>query len=228
MATAALRSTGVGSLGRVALSVLVLLGAIAASLIVAISNSTWFDAVNSFVGATDGLTRGLLYSSWLVVLGAPVVLARPGRFGFRTGDIRSQVGLIAIVVIGSAAATVALVRLTGATPYSDASLFIEVVVVPFTEELGFRAVLLTALLAVLGRLWDAPTAVTLAIVFNGLAFGAAHLANLATNPAAFTIAQALFAATLGSLCAFLMVRTRSVYPAMLLHAAVNAAVVLGS
>ena len=88
--------------------------------------------------------------------------------------------------------------------------------------------MLTALLAALGRLWPAPTAVVLAIVIDGVAFGAAHLANLIMNPSVFTIAQAGFAAVLGGLCAFLMVRTRSVYPAILLHAAVNAAVVLAS
>ena len=40
--------------------------------------------------------------------------------------------------------------------------------------------------------------------------------------------MATFASALGMACAFLMVRTRSVYPAMALHAAVNAVVVLAS
>ncbi|MEX2546651.1 MAG: CPBP family glutamic-type intramembrane protease [Chloroflexota bacterium] len=42
----------------------------------------------------------------------------------------------------------------------------------------------------------------------------------------FVLPQVLFASVLGASCAALMLRTRSVYPAMLLHAVVNAVVVL--
>jgi membrane protease YdiL (CAAX protease family) len=44
----------------------------------------------------------------------------------------------------------------------------------------------------------------------------------------FVIGQVAFASVLGVACAFLMTRTRSVYPAMLLHGVVNAVVVLAS
>ena len=228
MATTTLRAVRNPPLGRIALSILLLIGAIAASAIVALSNSLWFDILNSFVGATDAVTRGLLFSSWLLVIGGPIVIWRPRAFGFQLGDLRSHLGLVGTTVVAAVVVTIVLLRLIGSTPYSNASLFIEAVDVPVTEELVFRAVMLTALLAALGQLWSTPTAVVLAIVINGLAFGAAHLANLITNPSAFTIGQAVFAAVLGGLCAFLMAKTRSVYPAILLHAAVNAAVVLAS
>jgi membrane protease YdiL (CAAX protease family) len=40
------------------------------------------------------------------------------------------------------------------------------------------------------------------------------------------VSQVVFAILLGLVCAYLAVRTRSVLPAMLLHAVVNAVVVL--
>ena len=214
--------------GRIAGSVAALVGAVTLSVLIAIANTAWFEIVNQVIRATDAVARGLIFSSWLLLIGLPVVVWRPRRFGFQPGDIASHLGLVAAIVVGAVAATIALLRLVGSTPYSDASLFIEVVDVPVTEELVFRAVLLTVLVAVLGRLWPARTAIPLAIAFDAVAFGAAHLANLGANPSAFTVAQAGFATILGGLCAFVMIRTRSVYPAILLHAAVNAAVVLAS
>jgi membrane protease YdiL (CAAX protease family) len=214
--------------GRIAWSVVLLVGAVALSVAIAIANTVWFDIVNQFVGATTSVARGLVFSSWLLVIGLPIVVWRPRAFGFRRGDIGAHVGFVMAILVGSVAGTIALLRLVGSTPYSDASLFIEVVDVPLTEELVFRAVLLTALIAALGRLWPARTAIPLAILFDALAFGAAHLANLGANPSAFTFAQAAFATILGGLCALVLTRTRSVYPAILLHGAVNAAVVLAS
>jgi hypothetical protein len=92
--------------------------------------------------------------------------------------------------------------------------------------LVFRAVLLTVLLALLGRFHRPGTAVTLAVTFDALAFGLAHGVNITTLDAAFVAAQVLFATIMGLGGAALMVRTRSVYPAMLLHGAMNAVVVL--
>jgi membrane protease YdiL (CAAX protease family) len=124
------------------------------------------------------------------------------------------------------AATAVVLSMVDSTPYSNASAVVETVVVPVTEELVFRAVLLTALLALFSRLTTAHRAALLAVVVNGLTFGVAHLANAQALAASFVIGQAVFASVLGIACATLMANTRSVYPAMLLHAAVNAVVVL--
>ena len=119
---------------------------------------------------------------------------------------------MAAVVAAAAAGTILLLRLIGTTPYSDASLFIEVVDVPVTEELVFRAVLLTALLVILRRLWSPATTVALAIIIDAIAFGTAHLANLTITATMFTVGQALFATVLGGLCAVLMVPTQERLP----------------
>lgn len=209
-----------------AITLLTFIVASGVSVVVALANTPYFDVVNGFVGARETVARGVLFSSWLLILGGPIVARHPGAYGFRFGDIRAHWRTVAAVVGLGAVVTAVLVTITGPTPYSDASLFIETVDVPFTEELLFRGVLLTVLLIVLGRLHDPRTAVVLAVVFDGVAFGLAHLANASSVEVGFVLSQATFASILGIGCAYLMVRTRSVYPAMLLHAAVNGVVVL--
>jgi membrane protease YdiL (CAAX protease family) len=66
----------------------------------------------------------------------------------------------------------------------------------------------------------------LAVIFDGIAFGLAHMANATDLELRFVLSQATFASFLGVGCAYLVVRTKSVYPAMLLHALVNGVVVL--
>jgi membrane protease YdiL (CAAX protease family) len=208
------------------LGCLVLAAALAG--VVAILNQPYFDLVNGWVGARETVARALVFSSWLVLVGGVVVVWRPAAFGFRLGDIGRRARLIVGTLVVAIVLTALILRLSGAIPYSDASLLVESVVVPLTEELVFRAVLLTLLLVLLLRLHDAGTAAVLAVAGNGLAFGLAHLANATSLDPAFVVAQATFASVLGMGCAFLMVRTRSVYPAIALHAAVNAVVVLTS
>ena len=119
----------------VGLTLLALVAAVAASLVVAVANQAWFDLVNGVVGARETVARGLLFSSWPLLLGGAVVVWRPRAFGFQAGETRRHVGLVAGVVGAGAAITALLLTVAGPTPYSDASPFIEAVVVPFTEEL---------------------------------------------------------------------------------------------
>jgi membrane protease YdiL (CAAX protease family) len=217
-----------GVVARWVLALGALLLASAASVLIAVLNQPWFAFVNGLVGARETVARGLLFSSWLIVVGAPIVLWRPSTFGFQFGETRRHWRLVATTLIAAAGLTAVLLRAVGATPYSQASLFIESVVVPVTEELVFRGVLLTVLLVALSRLLDRRTALILAVAFDGIAFGLAHLANMTSLATAFVLAQATFAGVLGMGCAYLMARTRSIYPAIALHALVNAVVVVAS
>lgn len=213
---------------RAFLTISSLVLASAASVLVALLNEPYFAILNGYVGAHETIARGLLFSSWLVLVGGTIVIWRPPAFGFRVGAICRQWRPLLATVIAAAVLTGLLLRVVGTTPYSEASLFIETVVVPVTEELVFRAVLLTGLLMVLGRLHTTRTALILAVAFNGIAFGLAHLANATSLANDFVLAQAAFAGVLGMGCAYLMARTRSVYPAMVLHAVVNMVVVVAS
>jgi len=207
------------------LTILVLLLAFAASLLVAVVNTPYFEFVNGFFGARNTEARGLLFSSWLLLIGGPIAVWRPRTLGFRLGETRRHGRLVAGTVAAAGVVTALVLAGTGRTPYSDASLLIETIVVPFTEELVFRGVLLTVLLMALARLHPPRTALVLAVLFDGIAFGLAHVANAMSLELGFVVSQAAFASVLGVACAYLMARTRSIYPAMLLHAVVNGVVV---
>ena len=192
---------------------------------VALINQPYFAAVNSVIGARGEEARGLLFSSWLVLIAIPFLAWRPRAMGLTLGTVREQWRLVAGTLVIAAAATAAVLRLTGHIPYSDASWFIEIVDVPVTEELAFRGVLLMLLLIALRRRHRERTAVLLAVGFDGLAFGIAHLANAPALDLGFVVSQATFAAVLGSACAWLAVKTESIFAAIALHAVVNAVVI---
>jgi membrane protease YdiL (CAAX protease family) len=203
--------------------------AIGISLVVGLLNIHYFDAINRVVNARDPVVRALLFSSWLTFLALPPLLLRPQSIGLTLGTSIQRWRLILASLAGGALATAVLLAMYGATPYSGAPLLVETVVVPISEELFFRGLLLGALIATFGILFGERRRVALlAVVTNGLAFGVAHLANLVTVAPSFVIAQATFATFLGTACAALAVSTRSVWPAVALHAIVNGVVVLAS
>lgn len=213
--------------GRAAgMTLLVLIGAAGVSLAVALANQPWFELTNRWFGFEDPVLRGALYSSWLVLVAAPFVVRHPSAFGLRLGDVAHHWRLCVVVTLGAVAVTAIVLTLVSSTPYNDASWVNEVVIVPFSEELVFRGVILTALLAILGRIHPPSTAVVSAVVVNAVVFGAAHGTNLLFHPASFVIPQMVFATVImGIPAAYLAVKTRSIYPAMVLHGAINAVVV---
>lgn len=203
------------------------IAAVLGSLAIAWLNAPYFELVNGFTQATDEVPRAIFFSSWLVLVGGIVVIWDPPAFGFRLGDMAAHWRLVAGTLAVAAPLTWAVLTLFGTTPYGDRSLFVEAVLVPVTEELVFRGVLLTVLLWALGSVFRTQRAALYAILVNGLAFGIAHSANAASLDLGFVLPQVAFATVLGTACAWLMFRTRSVYPAMLLHGVVNAVVVIG-
>lgn len=196
-----------------------------ASLLYAVANGAYFELVERLVDPVDPIHRALLFSSWSLIIGGSIVIWRPGAFGFQLGRIGETRRLIAGVCVGAATTTAVLLAMTGPTPYSGVSAWVEIVLVPFTEELVFRGVLLTVLLLGLGRIHGPGPAILLAVVIDGIAFGFAHLANASMLDLAFVLPQALFASVLGMGCAYLMAKSDSIYPAILLHALVNGVVV---
>lgn len=200
--------------------------AAAFTMAVAIMNQPYFELLNRWVGAEDPVARGAIYSSYLLLIGLAIALWRPYAFGLGLGDSIRRWRLVVGAAAGMAALTAVVLLAVSATPYADASWVNEVVIVPLTEELVFRAVLFSALLVAMSRLHPPATAATLAIVINALAFGLGHATNLFWLPASFVVPQVAYAVVIGVVAAFVMLKTRSVYPAMLVHAAVNAVVVV--
>lgn len=195
------------------------------AIAVALTNQVFFDAVNRWIAATGPLARGAIYSSYLLLLALPVISRNPAGYGLGLADAPRRWRLVLGVTVGMAALTAAVLTLVRATPYADANWVSEVVIVPLTEELFFRAVLLTWLLSALRRLHPPRTAAALAVAINAGAFAVAHSANLLSLPASFVLPQVAYAAVVGLVAATAMLKTSSVYPAILVHAAVNAVVV---
>ncbi|HJP88736.1 MAG TPA: CPBP family intramembrane glutamic endopeptidase [Candidatus Limnocylindrales bacterium] len=206
-------------------TVLVAVAATAAVMAVALTNQPYFDLLNRWVGGVDPLGRGALYSSYLLLIGLAFVVRRPAAYGIRLGDTVARWRLVTGAVAGMAALTAIVLVLLPTTPYADASWLNEVVIVPVTEELVFRGVLITLVLAALSRLHSPSPAAIMAVSIGALAFGLGHAANIFTLPAGFVIAQVTYAILIGLVAGTVMVRTRSIVPAILVHAAVNAVVV---
>jgi membrane protease YdiL (CAAX protease family) len=172
---------------------------------------------------------GVFSRAHLLVLLVPLGLWRPRLLGFQVGSTwqhwRWLLGLL-LVNCGVIAAYLWLAR--SSTPYSGNQwLVTEVVTVPLVEEMLWRGLVFAVVLGVLQR-WHGPDASQhLAVWASGLAFGWLHLANLAAGvPAAFVALQALNAVVWGVVYGYARARTGSVYPPMLLHAAMNLVVVL--
>jgi membrane protease YdiL (CAAX protease family) len=169
---------------------------------------------------------GLLFSSYLLLLGVVVTVWRPSAFGVQVGSAIREWRTIVAVSAGFATVLALILLQMPTTPYSGSDWIFEVIAVPVSEELFFRGVVITGLVWLLGKAHPRGRATWLAVVIGGVAFGLAHLSNLAIASASFVVPQALFAVALGIGAGYLRVVTRSVYPAILLHAAVNLVVVL--
>lgn len=219
------RDTGVVTRGIVA-DLALLLGATAATLVFARLNTIVANAAIGIVGTAPPLVAGLIFSAFPFLLASVIVVRDPARYGVQLGRTRERLPL----VVGTIAAMVVLtvIALAGAprTPFSGADFVIEVVSVPVSEELLFRGVLFTLVLMVLARRHAPGTSVALAAVISGVAFGIGHLNNLDAYQPSFVLQQAVFATILGVVAGRLRGSTDSVYPAILLHAAVNLVAVL--
>jgi membrane protease YdiL (CAAX protease family) len=210
---------------RWALTAAAAVAAVAFTMAIALTNQPYFELLNRWIGADDPVARGAVYSSYLLLIGLAIALWRPRAFGLGLGDTISQWRLVGGAVVGMAALTAVVLLAMSPTPYADAAWQNEILLVPVSEELVFRAVLFSALLAAMGRLHAPARAAPLAIGISAAAFALGHATNLFWLPASFVVPQVAYALVIGLVAAFVMLKTRSVYPAMLVHAAVNAVVV---
>jgi membrane protease YdiL (CAAX protease family) len=89
------------------------------------------------------------------------------------------------------------------------------------EELLYRALLLTAMLLAWGH---TKRGVIRSFVLSSALFGATHLINLMVRPTGVVVLQAILVSLPGVLYDALLLKTRSLWPAILIHWLVNAAV----
>lgn len=208
------------------LSILVLFGACIVSLALAFSNEPYFNLVNSIFHAEGAVARGLLFSSFLLIIGFVVVVWKPRFYGFQIGESLHHWSSVLIVVAAICSFTAIALSLVARTPYSGANWFNEMVLVPLSEEMMWRGVIFSILLVILNKLHKERTAAALAVIYSSIAFGLAHSGNILTLPLQFVLMQMAYATITGLASGYLRHKTKSVYPAMLLHAAYNLIAIL--
>lgn len=90
----------------------------------------------------------------------------------------------------------------------------------FSEELLIRGLLLSVLLLKWG---NTKKGIVLCVIGSSLLFGSAHLGNLFINPSLLvaTFSQIIYATLIGIFFAACVLRSQSIWPAIVLHAAID-------
>jgi membrane protease YdiL (CAAX protease family) len=171
---------------------------------------------------------GLVSRLHLLIPAVLLVLWRPRLFGFQVGRTFQNWKLVLLLLAINCAVIGAYLWLSGGTPYSGNQwLLTEVITVPIVEEIFWRGLVFTVLLAALKKVYPETSAVRWTVALSGIAFGLLHAANiLAGVPLQFVALQTLNAVVWGLVYGYARAKTDSIYPPMLLHAAMNLVVVL--
>ena len=189
------------------------------------------DARFPAVGTSTSLATlyGVVSRLHLIIPLTLVALWRPRTLGFQLGQTRRHLRLLTLLLLANVGTVAAYLLLSGGTtPYSGHQwLFTEVVTVPVVEEVMWRGLVFAVLLSALRPAQPQRAATTTAVWLSGLAFGLAHGANVLVGlPMAFVAIQVLNATVWGVVYGYARARTDSIYPPIVLHAAMNLTVVL--
>ena len=222
---------------RTVLSIVLVVLALAAfcTVFVLVDNAyiSFADARFPHVGTSAWLATlwGVLSRAHLLILVIPITLSRPRMFGLQIGNTRKHWRMLVLMLLANCGVIAAFLWLTGnSTPYSGNQwLVTEILTVPVVEELFWRGLVFTALLLALGKFQRGSTSMHLAVWFSGIAFGLMHVKNVVAGvPVEFVAIQALSAVIWGVMYGYARAKTESIYPAILLHAAMNLVGVLVS
>ncbi len=220
---------------RKLLSTLLILLVLAAFIAVFVLGDTSYfkfaDARFPNVGTSSWLANlwGVVSRAHLLILIIPLVIWQPRLFGFQVGKISQNWRMVLIMLLANCGVIAAYLLLTGSsTPYSGNQWFLtEVLTVPLVEEIFWRGLVFTALLLVFRRIYSDRTSIILAVWLSGIAFGLLHANNLAAGlPIQFVAIQVLNATIWGVVYGYVRAKTESIFPSILLHAAMNLVVIL--
>lgn len=208
---------------------LVLLGTVAFSALFAwvnIVQYNWLSPV--FERTSTQTTWGILQRLYLIIPGAAIALWKPRQIGLQVGKSLQYWKMLLVMMVLNVGVIAGYQILSGSTPYSGINMLInEVVTVPLVEELVWRGIVFSVLLTILRKFLPESTSGTLAAVFSGVCFGLLHSTNaLFGYPLAFVALQTLNATVWGVVYGIARAKTGSIYPSIMLHAAMNLAVAL--
>jgi membrane protease YdiL (CAAX protease family) len=156
-------------------------------------------------------------------LGFMPVFWAPRFFGYQIGSITKHWKLLLGFTIFFVGAPLIYRLVAGSTPFGANTWFFEGIVVPLAEESLFRGVLFSMMLWGFARLYPDQTAKILTLVLSTLIFSSAHLNNLGHYPTSFILFQVAFSVIVGLGFGYTLIKTRSIYPSILLHALFNLA-----
>lgn len=211
-------------------AILAVVAALVFAALVVAADRIWLPWMTAaFPDASPNLW-GLVSRAHMLLLGVAVLAAgrSPRRFGFQLGSTFQHWRLLLLLLVLNCGIVGGYLALTGGTPYSGNEwLLTETVWVPLVEELVWRGVVFTLLLLWLRKAYTDSVSRALAVAISGVVFGLLHANNLLYGvPAAFVAVQVVNATLWGVVYGFARSRTDSIYPPMLLHAAMNLMVIL--
>jgi uncharacterized protein len=215
-------------------AVLIALAVAGFSLLFLLVDQSYYSFANARfpnVGTSTWLATlwGVISRSHLLILAIPLVLWRPRLLGFQMGSSARHWRMLLLMLLANCGVIAAYLWLTGSTtPYSaNQWLLTEVVTVPVVEETFWRGIVFTAVVLALRRFYSDNTSDHLAVWLSGVAFGVLHAGNmLAGVPILFVVIQVLNATIWGVVYGYARAKTGSIYPPMLLHAAMNLVVIM--
>lgn len=184
---------------------------------------------NAGASAARATLFGLVSRAHVILLLLPFILWRPRQLSFQIGKTRQHWRMLLLMLLANCGIVFGYLWFSGGgTPYSGNQwLVTEVVTVPLVEETMWRGLVFAVLLLALSRLHPYNRAVHLTVWSSGLAFGLLHAGNvLAGVSAGFVAIQVLNASVWGVIYGYARARTESIYPPILLHAAMNLVVIL--
>jgi membrane protease YdiL (CAAX protease family) len=215
-------------------TLLIFLGLVAFSILFVVVDNANFRFVGARfpnVGSSAWLATwwGIASRAFLVFVITLIVVWRPRLFGFQIGKTWHYRRMLLIMLVTNCGIIAGYLCFTGSTtPYSGDQWFItEVVIVPLVEETFWRGVVITTLLLLFKKLYSDNASNHLAAWFSGLAFGLLHGNNLLAGvPLSFVAIQVLNATLWGVVYGYARTKTESIYPPIILHAAMNFTVIL--
>jgi membrane protease YdiL (CAAX protease family) len=184
-------------------------------------NNVFYQAVSKTPHNT--YLNDILSDLVLLFLGFMPVFWAPRLFGYQIGDIPKHWKLLLGLAIFFTGAPLIYRLIVGSTPFGANTWFFEGVVVPLAEESLFRGILFSLMLWGFSKSFPERTAQTLALVLSTMVFASAHLNNLGHYPTGFILFQVGFSIIVGLGFGYAMLKTRSIYPAFVLHALFNLA-----
>lgn len=192
------------------------------SLVVAFTSKPVADFLYFNVARLDDpVLNALEFAAYPLLIAFGITLWRPAFYGLQMGDTLRHWRLLLGSLLAVGAVVGAYVLLGNRTPW-DGRGVVNFTVVPLYEELLYRGVLFSLILAYARHHFSETQSIWIAIIVSALAFGLGHASNGFYVGWSFALFQMSYASLFGLLAGYNRARTGSIIAPVLLHALMNA------